>query len=71
MAKYKKVCPLEMHTRKSQEMMGRDRLGNLSVDGTTVLKWVVKDTMRSYGPGLTNWWHNTECVSAVMNLRIK
>ena len=71
MAKYKKVHALEMHTRKSQEMKGRDRLGNLSIDGTTVLKWMIEYMVRGYDTDLTDLWPNTEYVSAVINLRIK
>lgn len=42
MAKYKKVHALEMHTRKSRKLKGRDHWGNLSLDEMKVLKYIVK-----------------------------
>jgi len=42
MAKYKKVHALEMHTRKSRKLEGTDHWGNQSLDGKTVLKYIVK-----------------------------
>ena len=42
MAKYKKVHVLEMHTRKSRKLKERDQWRNLSLDRTTVIKYIVK-----------------------------
>jgi len=60
-----------MYARKSRKLKGRDHWGNLSLDGTTVLKYIVKYMVRDFDLYLSDLGPITEYVSAVMNIRIK